>query len=263
MRSLLLLLLVVACAPARTTFVRYPGSPATFDPSASDPKAVAIAQKVFAAAGGPGHWDHAKQLRWSQTVTSNGQTAADGEEAWDRWNARFWGLLHRTDSDVAVGYELYGTFAMGYAQQGKHKSPLGASDLAQALGVAKAHYDRDTAVLALQFLMLDPGAKLTYVGPAADVPNADDIQVAFADPLRREFEFHAIVDRTSNLIARVELKKPGTNEMIGYSLADWVTVDGLKFASTRTDLGSSDKVAIHDVQVSAPDDDLFIAPMAQ
>ena len=263
-RSLSLVVLVLlACAPARTTFVRYPGAPAAFDPSASDPKAVEIAQKVFAAAGGPGHWEHAKQLRWSQTVAAGGQVALDGEEAWDRWNARFWGMLHRADGDVAVGYELYGTFAMGYQQRGKHKAPLDAGGLAQALGVARAHFDRDTSMLALQFLMLEPGVKLAYAGPASDVTNADDIQVTFADPLRHEFEVHAIVDRTSNLIARVELKKVATGQLVGYELADWVTVDGMKFASSRKDLGSGDTVAIKDLRVSDPDDDLFVAPLAQ
>ena len=261
--AIVALALIAACGPGRTTFVRYPGAPAAFDPKASDPQAVAIAQKVFAAAGGPGHWDQAKQLRWAEQITSDGKVVVDGEEAWDRWNARFWGLLHRADGDVAVGYELYGTFTMGYGQRGKHKMLLDADSLKQALAAARSRFDMDTASLTLQFLMLDPGTTLKYLGAAADTPNADEIQITFADPLRRDFQFHAVVDRTSNQITRLEMTKAGTNQTIGYTLGDWVTVDGMKFATSRKDLGSSDTIAIHDVRVSAPDDDLFIAPMAQ
>lgn len=257
-------ILLVACGGSRGAFVRYPGAPATFDRAASDPKAVEIAEKVFAAAGGPGNWEKAKQLRWEETVTSNGQVKGGGEEAWDRWNARHWGRLSRDDGDVVVGYEIYGAFSMGYLQRGKMKENLDAGSKSEAIAVAKSRFGRDTAALALQFLMFEPGAKLTYVGPAQDdagPEGADDIQVTFADPARKDYELHAIVDRGTNLLARIEMTKAGTGERIGYALSGWTTVAGLKFATARKDLGSSDTIAIGNIRVSDPDDDLFVAPL--
>jgi hypothetical protein len=107
-RFLLCFALIVACGPGRTAYHRYPGAPATFDKAGSEPKAVEIAEKVFAAAGGTGNWEKAKQIRWRQVVTSSGKLAADGEHAWDRWNARHMGRLNLTDgSAIVVAYSLY------------------------------------------------------------------------------------------------------------------------------------------------------------
>jgi hypothetical protein len=259
-RALLSLAVLAACG-SRTTPISYPGAPTAFDRSASDPKAVAIAEKVFATAGGPGHWQEAKQLRWDQAITNNGQVVLDADEAWDRWNARHYGRLRRDGGDVVVGYELYGTFTMAYAQQGKHAQTLDPQSRDQALGVARAAFHPDTTVLALQFLMLEPGVTLKYVGPTPE--GADDIQVVFADPVRKEYEVHAIVDPKSSLLQRVEMIKAANGQKIGYTLTDWVTVNGMKFASKRTDMGSNAAIAISNLKVSAPDDDLFVMPLAQ
>ncbi len=266
MQRALLCVVLLACGGSRATFARYPGSPAAFDRTACDPKALEIADKVFAAAGGPGNWDKAKQLRWDQTISAGGEVKLEGEEAWDRWNARHWGHLHGNDGEVVVGYELYGTFKMGYGVAGKHHEKLAPESLQTAIGVAKARFDADTALMTLQFLMLEPGVKLKYIGTAADdtgADAADDIQVTFTDPLRQGLEYHAIVDRATSTIARVEMIKAGTMQKIGYSLASWVTVNGMKFATARKDLGSEETVAIKNLKVSEPEDELFVQPFDQ
>ena len=48
-----------ACGPGRSTFARHPGGPATFDRASQDPKALAVADKVIAAAGGAQRWNTA------------------------------------------------------------------------------------------------------------------------------------------------------------------------------------------------------------
>jgi hypothetical protein len=260
-----LITFATACGSSRSTFARYPGAPAAFDRAGSDAKAVEIADKVFASAGGPGNWDKAKQLRWKQTVTADGKVTLDIEEAWDRWNARHAGALARGEGFIKVGYELYGKFSMGYQQMGQKKENLDDESRAKALTTARAVFNIDTAVLTLQFLMLDPGAKLKYVGPAKDdagSENYDEILVTFDDPLRKELEFHAVIDRTSNLIARIEMIKTGTTQKVGYALKDWTTVNGLKFATNRVNLGySGETTVIKELKVSDPEDELFIAPL--
>ncbi|HEY4239539.1 MAG TPA: hypothetical protein VGM88_06970 [Kofleriaceae bacterium] len=263
-------LAATSCGGGRATQLRYPGAPAAFDRSASDAKALEIADKVFAAAGGPGHWDAAKQLKWHQVYSDNGQAKLDGEVAWDRWNARHWAMLHRADGmDASVGYEIYGEFMVGQTQPQKEKMThpahvMGHDEIAHGVEVAKKRFNSDTGLLALQFVMLDPGATIKYVGPAKDVSGnetGDELLVTFSDPARKDTDFHPVVDRTTNLITRIEMTHPGTTERSGYSLDQWTTVGGLKFATARKDLATSETVAITDLTVGAPDDNLFIAPV--
>ena len=256
---------LTACGTARSTYARYPGAPAAFDRQGSDPKAIEIAEKVLAAAGGRSGWDAAKQIRWKQTVTSDGKVTLETEQAWDRWNARHHGRLAIGEGSIVVGYELYGRFSMGFMEEGRKKENLDDESRAKALAKAKSVFNVDTAVLTLQFLMLEPGATLEYVGPAKDDAGNegyDEVAVTFGDPLRKELEFHAIVDRTSNELRRIEMLKIGTIQKVGYSLQGWTRVGGLSFATQRTNLGySGETTAIKDIRVSSPEDELFIAPL--
>jgi hypothetical protein len=269
MKRLLLIALLVACGPGRTSFQRYPGAPAAFDRASSEAKAVEIADKVFAAAGGPGNWDKAKQVRWRQIVTSDGKTTVDVEEIWDRWNGRHLGRLFRTDAtQLVVGYELYGSFSMGYVQEpGEKEIKRNLDDQSKtgALKIAKELYNEHTAVLAMQFMMLEPGAKLAYIGPAKDEAgneNYDELKVTFSDPLRGDLEFHPVIDRTTNMITRIEIVRPATQQKIAYTLKDWTTVGGLKFAQNRGNLGySGEAIVIKDIKVGGVDDNEFIAPI--
>src|SRR5688572_3589979 len=93
MKGFLLCFALLAACGGRSAFQRYPGAPVAFDRAGSEAKAVEIADKVFAAAGGVGNWDKAKQLRWRQVVTSDGKQIIDVEQIWDRWNARHLGRL--------------------------------------------------------------------------------------------------------------------------------------------------------------------------
>jgi hypothetical protein len=265
LRILLLALLVAACGPGRTSFATYPNAPTAFDRAGSDPKALEIADKVFVAAGGPGNWEKAKQLRWKQTVTADGKVTLDTEQAWDRWNGRHYGRLVRGEQHLIVAYELYGDFSMGFAEEneGKKKQNFDESSRTSAVKLARENFNLHTSVLAVHLMLFDPGAKLAYVGPANDESGnekLDELKITFDEPLRKESEFRLFVDRGTNLPHRVEIVK-GT-EKVGFTLANWVTVGGMKFATTRGNLGySGETVAIKDIKVSDPDDDLYIAPI--
>ena len=252
-----LIIVVTACAASSSSPARYPGAPPTFDRAAADPKALAIADKAFAAAGGS-NWDHAKQLRWHETVMQADKVAREGEEAWDRVNARHYGRLVQPGGDVVVGYDLYGGHAMGYMQHGEQHMKLDADSRDHAIAVAKTAFETDTALLTLPFLMLEPGTKLAYVGPAGD---DDELAVTFGDPLRTD-ELHVFVARATSLISRVEIVRPGSTQRTGYALDGWTVVAGMKFATTRKDLGDPTvTTTIKDLAISEPTDSLFIAPL--
>ena len=267
MRFLLCLLVVAACGPGRTSFATYPGAPATFDRSKADPKALEIADKVFAAGGGPA-WANAKQIRWTEVVTSDGKQVSDVEQAWDRWNGRHYGKLAGPEQDIVVAYELYGDFAIGYAQHGERrdkKQNFDEESRRKYVTIAKERFNQTTAVLALHLMLFDPGAKLEYVGPAKDEAgneNYDELKVTFEEPLRKGLEFRLVVDRGTNLPQRIEVFKAGTQEKIGYTYKDWTTVGGLKFATARGNLGySGESIVVKDIKVGSPDDELYIAPI--
>jgi hypothetical protein len=264
--SLLLAFVLAACGgPSRTAAARYPGAPAAFDRAGTDPRALAIADKVFAAAGGPGAWDKVKQLKWHQTVTTDGKVTFDGELAWDRWNARAHARLAQPVGVVVVGFDLYGKRSIGYLQNGDKHNLLDDDGKAKATKVARDGYNVDTALLTLPFLMFEPGTKLAYVGHANDETGKDtldEILVSFADPARTDHDFHAYVDRETGVIQRIEVTKQGELTKAGFSLTGWVTVNGLKFPASRTNLGySGETTALSDITISEPDDDLFIAPL--
>ena len=268
MRFLLCLLAVAACGPGRTSYATYPGAPAAFDRAKSDPKALEIADKVFAAAGGPGNWQNAKQLRWTETVTSDGKPVSDVEQAWDRWNGRHYGRLKGPEQDIVVAYELYGDFAIGYAQTGDRrdkKQNFDEESRTKYVGIAKERFNQSTAVLALHLMLFEPGTKLEYIGPAKDEAgneNHDELKVTFEEPLRKSLEFRLIIDRGTSLPQRIEVVKAGTLEKIGYTYKDWTTVGGLKLAAGRGNLGySGEVIVVKDIKVGSPDDELYIAPI--
>jgi hypothetical protein len=117
--------------------------------------------------------------------------------------------------------------------------------------------------MTMQFLMLEPGTKLAYVGPQNDEAGKDswdELKVTFADPLRQDLEFHPVVDRATSTLVRVEIYK-GTQK-IAYTLKDWVTINGLKFAANRVNVGyAAETIAIKDIKVGDPEDSEFIAPI--
>jgi hypothetical protein len=205
-------------------------------------------------------------------VTADGKVVFEGGHAWDRWNARHFAWKRTVDGDIKVGYALYGTFNIAFLENyanGNMRNLDVQYDVAtrdQAVRLAKESFNVDTAVMTFQFLMFEPGAKLSYVGPVPDDAgnNAayDELKVVFADPIRAGLEFHPIVDRATSMLVRIELFRVGATQKAGYVLKDWTTVAGLRFATARTNLGyAGETVAIKEIRVSAPDDSLFIAPL--
>jgi hypothetical protein len=262
--ALCTLLLVTACGASRSTFARYPGSPAAFDPAGSDPKAVELAQKVFAAAGGPGNWDKAKQIRWEQTITQDGKEISVADEAWDRWNARHWGRLKQGEKWVNGAHELYGDFSIAYLESANgYRQALSPDEKAHVIDLAKKAFNVNTAVMCLPFVMMEPGVKLVDKGPIKENEGEkeyEQIELIFpaADTARPgSVSFDAYVDRESGVIHRVDYTTPQGH--FAYVLDGWVTVGGLKFAGKRTTVGAAETITVTNVTVGDPDDRLYVA----
>lgn len=261
------LVTAVACGPGRTTFARYPGASVEFDRVAQDAKALEIADRVIAAAGGAERWAAAKQLRWSQSVTQDGKEIIGGEQAWDRWNGRHHGRARREGGDLVVMRGIYDESGHAFVDR-EHRLRRIEGGAAQAIAVAKERWEFDTAILFMPFLLEEPGTKLAYAGEmqSDDGKTLDVLTVTF-DPKdkTRLATYQVAVDRETNLIARIEIQNPGKgeNERLGYALGQWLEGGGLKFPGTVQNIGyASEVVTFKDLSVSGdPDDTLFVPPL--
>lgn len=263
MKSLALSVLALACAcsPGRTTFQRYPNAAPTFDRAKSDPKAVELADKVVAAAGGMDKWNTVKQIRWSEQVTNAGKVVIDGEEAWDRWNARHYGRVFGDHGDVVVKRDLYGERHEVYGEQpGDKKAQLDPKDAEPALKIAIERWQFDTAALCMPFLLEEPGSHLAYVGKVQGEAGPLDVITLTFDPndtARAGTSYQVGIDTTKNMIERIEVVKASGN--LGYKLSGWTDVNGMKFPTVLNNLGlTTEVINIKDIKIGDPEESLYV-----
>ncbi|NVB82627.1 MAG: hypothetical protein HOV81_29875 [Kofleriaceae bacterium] len=254
---------LLACGPGRSTFARYPGAPAAFDRSAQDPKALEIADKVVAAAGGTATWSTAKQLRWQQVISQDGKELLAGEQAWDRWNGRHYGRAKREGGDMVVMRDIYQGGGNAFIDNGqKLKKIDGGAD--QAVKTSRERWEFDTGVLFIPFLLEEPGTKLEYGGEVQgdDGKPRDLLKVSF-DPKERQTKYQLVVNRDTNLIERIEIQQAGKSEdeRLGYAVTQWIDAKGMKLPGTLENLGMKGEVVTYkDVTVGDPDEDLYVPP---
>jgi hypothetical protein len=276
---------VTACGPGRTSFARYPAAATAFDRAGSDPKALAIADRVIAAAGGAERWNQVKQLKWSEVYANNGKTVLSMDEAWDRWNGRHNTRLHKAgdatydveashnptqsvrsgEGDVVVMRKLYEEGGGAFFDSGHGLLPLNAPDVPRALATARERWQFDTAALCMSFLLEEPGAKLSYVGEVAaedGKPPLDDIKVSLdpRDP-NRTSTYHVMVNRDTNLIDRLEIVEAGQPDTrrIAFHLGQWTEVNGLKFPTVDDNAGiQGEVITFKDITTGEPDDALYV-----
>jgi hypothetical protein len=265
-------LVFAGCGASRTTFARHPDATPAFDRAGSDPKAVEIADRVLAAAGGQDKWAATKQIRWSESVTTGqaGMAPILIDEAWDRWNGRHYQRLHSDGGDVVAMRSLYEVHGTAYYQSGPATRALLRADMDRALGNARERWELDTGMLLLPFLLEAPGVKLALVGEApgeAGQPPLDDVKVTF-DPkdTTRTATYHAMVNRATNQIARVEIVKAGDpdTKRLGYKLDRWIDIGGLKLATVYENIGLvGEVITFTSVSADAEPDETLYVPVVQ
>ena len=268
--------LVTACAAARTTAAAPPGSPTAFDPAKSDAKAIAVADQVLATVGAPA-WAGVKELRWTTQIFDGDKTMLRAEQAWDRWNGRAY-LKNVPQQEGAsptmAMYELYGDTAAAIVESASGmKERANAENSREILKKAKERFAQDQYWVTMHLRLKDPGVHLKFVeerpaeGSTSNEPKFDVLQIGFdagvgppAGPT-----YYLIVDKTTHLPDAVEMSemKDGQERRIGYRYQDWTDVGGIKFATTRQNIGlASEKLTFADVKVSAtPDEDLYTPPV--
>jgi hypothetical protein len=265
----LLVSCLCGCGPGRTTFASYPSAALAFDRAGSDPKAMEIADKVIAAAGGRDKWAAAKQIRWSETVTlGEGKPPVKLEQAWDRWNGRHYGRLHAEQGDVVAMHNIYDGGGTAFAEVGRNRQQLGKEEIERAMAAARERWAFDATTLLLPFLLEAPGAKLQLAGefPVEGGQPLDALKVTFdpKDPTRTA-TYYAMVNRTTNQIERIEIVKAGDpdTKRLGYKAGTWVDVGGMKLATVFENIGfAGEVITFSNISVGEPDETLYV-PVTQ
>jgi hypothetical protein len=266
----LMTLALCGCGPGRTTFAVHPSAAPAFDRAGSDAKAVEIADRVIAAAGGHDKWAAAKQIRWSESVASGdaGKAPVTLDEAWDRWNGRHHLKLHTPGGDIIVMRGLYD--GKGAAFGGGDMQKLTKEETDHAIADARERWEFDATPLLIAFLLESPGVKLILVGERpgeGGAPAMDEIKVTF-DPRdsTRSLTYYVLVDRTTNQIERVEMVRAGDpdTKRVGYKLANRVEVGGLKLATVFQNVAFAGAVNTYsDIAVSGEPDERLYVPVAK
>jgi hypothetical protein len=256
-----------ACGPGRTAAATQT-TPAAFDASKSDPKAVAIADQVIAAVGGEAAWAKAKQIEFSEKVIVDGQEKINVHHIWDRWNGRH--RFEKADpvskAELMVAYEQFGDAAFGEVDG---HTDIPREQVEKMKGEAQKRISIDAFTLLLPFKLKDPGVSLKFVEeraePAApDKPVYDVIKMTFAPGvgISPGDVYYVVVDKSTHLIKQVEVVEQGRSEdqRIGYRFDDWTDAGGIKVSLKRQNIGyAAEHIEFSDVKVSSEvNEDKFV-----
>jgi len=258
-----------ACGPGRTTFAQPPAAATTFDRAGTDAKALEVADAALAAAGGAEKWAAAKQIKWSESVTTASEPITF-DEAWDRWNGRHYNKLHTPSAEIITMTSLYDGSGTALSRHGSQTARLPAADAERALAAGRDRFQFDTGVLLLAFLLEAPGTKLTLVADYAGEPGAppaDELKVVFdpKDPTRAS-TYYAIVNRETHQIDRIEIVKVGDpdNKRLGYKVTGWAAAGGLKVPAALQNAGlASETITFSNLEVSTEADESLYVPVVQ
>jgi hypothetical protein len=267
------LLVAAGCGSSRTTAATQ-STVAAFDPAKSDPKAVAIADKMIAKLGGYPAWDATRQIQFDLKYYNGGQLQSWFKHAWDKWNGRHrfehvdMNTLREAEREgdpgrvrsLVVMYDLFNR-DRGFARYGNDELP--SAEKKKRVEEAFKRWQDDAYKLAFLFKLKDPGVILGYdtlVTPIEDrlcKPNCDILTVKFADGVGTDTYYVGVNTETS--MPELMQKQVGDQGRLGFEYKGWVEAGGLKFPAKLENLGVAGEIfEFSNVKIGEPDDSLYI-----
>ena len=237
------------------------GTGARAETAASDPKAVAIADKVMTALGGQKAWKGARFLRFDFAVDREGKALFSRSHTWDKWNGRY-----RLESTTKKGDPLVvlmnlntkdgDAWLKGKKLEGKEEK----KQLDEAFGA----WTNDTYWLLMPYKLRDPGVNLALAGEAKeDGKTWDKLLLSFDNVgLTPKDRYWVYVNRGSGLVDRWDFvlkgeKKPPST----FTWEGWKAYGKIKLPNDH--VNAKDKVRIHHPVLDAPAsvaDSIFTTP---
>jgi hypothetical protein len=266
-----------ACGHPRTTAASQP-SPAAFDASKSDPKALATADAGLAALGGYDKWQAVKELRFELKYQKSGAVQGWFQHRWDRWNGRH-DFITADPASLAAGaddpskvrwldvkYDLFDNDKLPYASG--PGGELSAEDAAKYATIARERLAQDSYLPLIFYKLRDPGVHLADGGDiTADIANATDLCKPSCHTVKITFEpevgkdtWQVDYNADTHLPQLVEKIVPEGH--IAYRIDGWADAGGLKFPLKLINVGIPDEIfAYGEYGVGEPDDSYYAPPV--
>jgi hypothetical protein len=221
-----------------------------FDPAASDPKAIEVADGMINALGGEANWNKTKEITWTQLIILDGKVVNWARHSWDRWNGRH--QYQRLDPSGQVGVTMHDLFTdtkFAYVEGSAGLAKQMREDTAAMATEASKRLTDDGYRLTQLFKLKDPGVHLKFSEerPADDDKSEkpemkiDVIQVTFdpgVGPAAGDV-YYVAIDKATKMPLQIEHVPQGRpdNERSATRLEDWKESNGLKFATKYTNIG--------------------------
>lgn len=231
-------------------------------PLQSDPKAIAVADRVMEALGGEAAWNATRYLRFDFAVDRGGKTVMRRAHAWDKWTGRY--RVEGKDKDgrdVVVAMNL--NTRLGSATvAGKL---LAGEELDKALETGYAWWVNDAYWLVMPYKMRDPGVVLTLAGQERKGDDAwDKVLLTFEGVgLTPEDRYWVFVNQKTGLVDRWEFVLKGEKTPpVPFDWKGWRAHGRIQLADDR--VNPNDGTRIHfpvlDAPSTLPDEAFALAP---
>ncbi|MCG8420405.1 MAG: hypothetical protein MJE77_20930 [Proteobacteria bacterium] len=266
------------CAPTRTAAATQT-TPAAFDPSTSDAKAIGVIDEMVAALGSAAAWSQVKQLRWELKYFQNDELMGWVRHSWDIWNGRhryeFIGSATLQQFKASDGkeppiftiamYDLYDHQGKGYVtDSARINTPANqaySEDRDRIVEEAFRAWQRDSYQLTMFHKLKDPGVKLEYVGEREDIkgkckPACLDIKVSFVPEVGSDL-YHVYISPETKLPEVVE-RVQSEGSSLAFILDNWTEVNGLKFPQVFKNLGPNEEFRIENIHIGDPEQELYV-----
>jgi hypothetical protein len=255
--------LAAGCGPGRTAAATQ-STPAAFDATKSDAKAIELVDQTIAACGGDAAWQKAKEVRFHVTMADGGSKLVDVTHIWDKWNGRHqFRNVAQNGKEQILTYEIYGDMAFA-ADENVPRSVLG-----EWVPEAKNRLWIDSYTLFMVFKLKDPGVILKLDGERADQatpdkPVYDVVKVSFESGVASAAgdRYWLVIKKEDHLPAWIEWAPAGKPDdyRIAYRWEEWKDVGGLKLSTKRVNIGHEAEVITFDgIELRGePEEELYI-----
>jgi hypothetical protein len=203
-------------------------------PAGSSPSpAVAIADRVMHALGGPEAWNDTRYLRFDFAVEREGKTVVSRSHTWDKWTGRYRLEAKTKEGDPYTVLMNINTKEGSAWLKGKR---LAGEEEKKYLEQAYATWVNDTYWLLMPYKMRDPGVILAMDGEEKKGNDAwDKVALTFDGVgLTPKDKYWVYVNRETGLVDKWEyILKGGPGPATPYLWKGWVRYGKILLAGDR------------------------------
>jgi hypothetical protein len=229
--------------------------------AASDPRAVAAAQSLQDALGGPSAWEKARFFRFDFVVMSEGKKVASFSHWWDRYDGRY--RVEGVGKD-GVAWQAYFNVNTRKGEFFKNGARTEGSERDAGLERAYGRFINDTYWLLAPWKTLDPGVDLEYAGEVLDSEGraCEEIKLSFEGVgLTPKDIYWMDIDRKTHRMNQWKYVLNGANEPQTVAVwKEWGTFGPIGLSTIKSMVGRPVEIRFENLAVSEVPDDAALTP---